>query len=381
MPILVGDVKLVASQVMDDVAEGGGAPTSTVIVDGASNSLFNDISEMDRAGGRVNLRKVFASIQTNTTDTYLGGNVIVAEAPSDPRVAVTIFSTDEVFDRRTNARDRIEAYLNKGSLWNGYLLENHITGQRSVQLFQRVGAELPAIGKNLPISEYQQLRTRNASDADLRNQILRDTRDAVQSVADRIERLRGTVLVTGRATIDQANFKSDDDFARSPSHTVTAGTLWSTASADALGYLATLIDLYVSDNGEQPGAILTSQRVVRAMGALNQMQTALVGGGVRPATVTDVQNTVTANGLPALHIYDRKTSGGRVIPDDRIILLPEPSDPNGTSELGATFWGQTLTSIDPAFSLQPSEQPGVVVGVYRNEKPPMIAEVLSLIHI
>lgn len=58
MPILVGDVKLVASQVMDDVAEGGGAPTSTVIVDGASNSLFNDISEMDRAGGRVNLRKV-----------------------------------------------------------------------------------------------------------------------------------------------------------------------------------------------------------------------------------------------------------------------------------------------------------------------------------
>jgi hypothetical protein len=242
---------------------------------------------------------------------------------------------------------------------------------------KRVSVELPAIGKNLPISEYQQLRTRNASDADLRNQILRDTRDAVQSVADRIERLRGTVLVTGRATIDQANFKSDDDFARSPSHTVTAGTLWSTASADALGYLATLIDLYVSDNGEQPGAILTSQRVVRAMGALNQMQTALVGGGVRPATVTDVQNTVTANGLPALHIYDRKTSGGRVIPDDRIILLPEPSDPNGTSELGATFWGQTLTSIDPAFSLQPSEQPGVVVGVYRNEKPPMIAEVIS----
>ena len=52
MPILAGDVKLVASQVMDDVAEGGGAPTSNVIVDGASNSLFNDISELDRAGGR-----------------------------------------------------------------------------------------------------------------------------------------------------------------------------------------------------------------------------------------------------------------------------------------------------------------------------------------
>jgi hypothetical protein len=149
MPILAGDVKLVASQVMDDVAEGGGAPTANVIVDGASNSLFNDISELDRAGGRVNLRKVFASIQTDTTDTYLGSNVIVSDPPNDPRVAVTIFSTQEVFDRRTHARDRIEAYLNKGSQWNGYLLENHIAGQRSIQLFQRVGAELPTIGKTL----------------------------------------------------------------------------------------------------------------------------------------------------------------------------------------------------------------------------------------
>jgi len=149
MPILAGDVKLVASQVMDDVAEGGGAPTANVITDGASNSLFNDISELDRAGGRVNLRKVFASIQTESTDTYLGGNVVVSDPPGDPRVAVTIFSTGSVFDRRTNARDRIEAYLNKGSLWNGYLLENHITGQRSIQLFQRVGAALPTIGKTL----------------------------------------------------------------------------------------------------------------------------------------------------------------------------------------------------------------------------------------
>lgn len=149
MPILAGDVKLVASQVMDDVPEGGGAPTANVIVDGTSNSLFNDISEMDRAGGRVNLCKVFASIQTEDTDTYLGGNVIVAEPPADPRVAVTIFSTGQVFDRRTQARDRIEAYLNKGSVWNGFLLENHIAGQRSLQLFQRPGAELPTIGKTL----------------------------------------------------------------------------------------------------------------------------------------------------------------------------------------------------------------------------------------
>lgn len=64
-----------------ELPEGGGAPTSIVIVDGASNSLFNAIIEMHRAGGVANLRKVFAPMQTDITDTYPGGNVIVADTP------------------------------------------------------------------------------------------------------------------------------------------------------------------------------------------------------------------------------------------------------------------------------------------------------------
>lgn len=149
MTILAGDIKLVASQVMDDIATGGGAPTSTVIQDGTSNSIFNDISELDRAGGRVNLRKVFASVQTLNTDTYLGANVIVAEAPGDPNVSVTIFEAESTFDRRSDARNRIESYLNKSSLFDGYLLENHVTGQRSIQIFHRESATLPAVGKTI----------------------------------------------------------------------------------------------------------------------------------------------------------------------------------------------------------------------------------------
>ena len=64
MAILSGDIRLVASQVMDDVPEGGGAPTATILVDGASNQVFPDISELDRAGGRVSLRKIFATVDT-----------------------------------------------------------------------------------------------------------------------------------------------------------------------------------------------------------------------------------------------------------------------------------------------------------------------------
>lgn len=132
MAILSGDIKLVASQVMDDVPEGGGAPTATVIQDGVSNAIFPDISELDRAGGRVNLRKLHVTVQTNDRDTYMGSNIIVAEPPEDPNVSVTLFTTDDTFDRRTSAASRVESYLNKGPLWPGILYENHIAGQRSL---------------------------------------------------------------------------------------------------------------------------------------------------------------------------------------------------------------------------------------------------------
>lgn len=149
MPILSGDVKLLKSVVMADVPEGGGAPTGNVIADGVSNAIFPDISELDRAGGRVNLRKTFVNIQTDDTDTYFGANVIVAEPPQDPRVSVTLFSTGSTFDTRTSASSRVESYLNKGSEWPGFLYENHIAGQRAIQIFQRPEAELPTVGKTL----------------------------------------------------------------------------------------------------------------------------------------------------------------------------------------------------------------------------------------
>lgn len=155
MPISAADVKFVASQNMADTAEGGGAPTSRAIQDGVSNSLFNDIPETARAGGQVNFAKVFAAVASQGTDTYLGGNVIVAEPPADPRVSVSIFAASGFFDRRGDARNRVEAYLNRGSMWPGFLLENHITGQRSIQILQREGVDPPTVGKTLFLAQNE----------------------------------------------------------------------------------------------------------------------------------------------------------------------------------------------------------------------------------
>lgn len=154
MPIQKGDIKLVKSEVMDDVPEGGGGPTANQVVDGASNAIFADISETDRAAGDVSAKKVHVWVQSPDTDTLLGPNVIVAEPPNDPNVSVTLFTTGEVFDRRSSAISRIEAYLNRGVAYAGYLYGDHIVGQSAIAVFQRTG-DLPAIGDTLALTKRQ----------------------------------------------------------------------------------------------------------------------------------------------------------------------------------------------------------------------------------
>lgn len=153
MTILQGDIKLVKSQVMADVPEGGGAPSSVVVVDGASNEIFADVSASDRVIGRVSARKLHLSIQSHDTDTYLGANLIVATPPNDPNVAVTIFA-GTVFETRAQAMNRLEGYLGTGVNYAGFLYGNHVEGQRSLLILQRTD-ELPPIGGTLVLTKLE----------------------------------------------------------------------------------------------------------------------------------------------------------------------------------------------------------------------------------
>jgi len=242
---------------------------------------------------------------------------------------------------------------------------------------KRTILELAALGQNIPVSEYEQLRTRNSTDDALERSILRTTDRVVRAVADRIERLRGIVINTGIATIPE--LATADSFGRSVTHDVTAPTLWSDPDADRLAFLEAIVDVYRETNGAEPGAILLTNRVFRALAAGEQFRTQLVNGASRPATEADIRGVVTGAGLPDIVRYDRRTSAGKVLDDSKLFLLPAPVETNDSdgTELGATFWGQTLTSTDERFGIEESEQPGIVAGVYRGEKPPMIAEVIS----
>ena len=149
MAIQEQNIKFVESQVMDDVPEGGGAATGTVIEDGAMNNVFNDISDLDRAAGRFNLRKVFLAVRAVNNDLYGGAKSVITALPIDDAIGYTLFTTDDPFDTRSEAANRVESYLYKGATWHGVLHENHIAGMSVINILQKVGTDLPPIGKTL----------------------------------------------------------------------------------------------------------------------------------------------------------------------------------------------------------------------------------------
>ena len=51
MTITINDIKLLKSQAMNDTDFGGGGPSGNQILDAVSNSIFPDITEVDRAAG------------------------------------------------------------------------------------------------------------------------------------------------------------------------------------------------------------------------------------------------------------------------------------------------------------------------------------------
>lgn len=162
--ILKSEIKLMSSQVLADTEDGGGQMTSNEIVDGNVNNLFPDISRLDRTYGRVSLRKAYLSVQTADRATYYGAHVALTEQAADPLVGTTMFTTEDWFDKRSNCRDRIEAYLVKGPQFNGYFQGMHYAGTRTLNFLTDIGVTPPEIGDVLVLrdsSNEQYVRVMN----------------------------------------------------------------------------------------------------------------------------------------------------------------------------------------------------------------------------
>jgi hypothetical protein len=146
MAILTSDIKLLKSAVMADTTDGGGPLTGVVVVDGQSNNVYPDTSEIDRAYGRIQLRKLFGVASTDNTDTLLGSHAIITHAPDDPLVAVSMFQTPSWGDTRNTAKEIIQRYLVKGPRYACRLLDNHYAGTQIISLVGVSDSDFPAPG-------------------------------------------------------------------------------------------------------------------------------------------------------------------------------------------------------------------------------------------
>ena len=153
MTILAGDIKIFQSDTMDDVPEGGGSLTGNVVISGQSNNMFDDISTLDRVFGAVHLRKAFAQVFTQNTDKYYGSHIIIAKLPDDEKIGMTLFSTNNWFDRRPSAQEKIENYLATGSIYIGTLWATQHQGSRVITIFQSVETPIVTIGDTLVLLE------------------------------------------------------------------------------------------------------------------------------------------------------------------------------------------------------------------------------------
>lgn len=240
----------------------------------------------------------------------------------------------------------------------------------------RVTGELPPISRKIRLGEYDRLRQRRVDGA-IRTAILSDAERMARAVAARLELARGEALYRGQLSIAENGVVATVDFGRAAGHTVAPGTLWSTvATATPLADLLSWRDTYINANGQAPGALLMSTTVLGYLlrNAEIRALAATVAGTPSIVSQTTVNAVFAAYGLPPIEVYDAQVrvngSAARVIPVDRVVMLPAPGDPDSpdSSDLGATLHGTTAESMEPEFGLSGVE-PGIVAGAYSTKDP------------
>lgn len=237
----------------------------------------------------------------------------------------------------------------------------------------RVSGELPPIGQQYMLGEYDNLRLRNANE-EIRNLLLRDGARIARAIDTRFEFGRGQALEEGKVVLNEDGVQATVDFGRSAAHSVAPAVLWSDLTNSVpIDNLQTWRDVYVDTNGQPPGVIMTSTRVVNYLVRNAQVRAhALpVGSTITQVRRSDLDAILTDFGLPSIRIFDARAIdqagvSRRVINDDKLLFLP----PDGT-ELGATLWGTTLEAQEPQYGIAPADHPGVVVGAFKQSTTPI----------
>lgn len=246
----------------------------------------------------------------------------------------------------------------------------------SRQGVQRVRGELPPLSKKIRLGEEERLRLRALETGDnsgLVDQIYDDAANMTRAVQARIELARGEALHSGVVTISENGMEAVVDYGVPGAHQVTASSTWDTAAYDVIEEYLSWVETYEDTTGGlRPGAALVSTRIIQALLRNEPVRQLLgtVNGAPSIVTREALNSVVQAYGLPPFITYNTQVrvdgTAQRVIPDDKMILLPPAGEP-----LGETLYGVTAEAIELQAEGQivGSQAPGVVAVVEKTFDP------------
>lgn len=239
---------------------------------------------------------------------------------------------------------------------------------------------MPALSDSRSTGEYERLQIEAArlggtSTEPMVNAIYDDSQDLTSYVHNRMELAVGDVLTDGVLTIDDDGYKAETDYGLAAENKPTAATLWTADGAEALTDLIAWCDAYEAVNGFRPGSVLTSRKMVRLVNQNKEVIDAVAGSqtGKTRVSLADAAGTFENEGVPTDWVtyetqLDVDGTSTRVIPDDRVILLP----PN-LGDLLEIRYGLTATGLELVGDSRAStsfQDAAGIVGVVIKEGPP-----------
>lgn len=245
----------------------------------------------------------------------------------------------------------------------------------SRQGFSRIRGELAPVSRQIPLTEEETLRLeemKTGDNAGIIAQIYDDAENMARSVSMRIELARAQVLTTGKFTLAENGLIGEADFAMPGSHKPTAAASWAVAGTSILGDLLTWTQLYVDDNGFEPGLWLFPRQVLSYCYTNTEMKAAAAFAGTTPGRLNadTVAAIFAANGLAPVVLYDTKArvngSSVSLLPTDKILALPPEGVP-----LGKTHYGVTAEALKLAGKglIKSQDAAGLTTVVLENDNP------------
>lgn len=247
----------------------------------------------------------------------------------------------------------------------------------------QITVPLWAVGTENRVGEYAQLRGEGTLEERTKRQVLEAIKNASLAIANRYEVARSDALFNGKIEVNENRVKFTLDFNRPAENSVvkTGAGLWSEATtATPLDDIEAWISAYVAINGEKPGSVLMSQKIVDTFAKNIQVREALFGiEGAKTAhfvTEDSVRSYLRSKGVAEFYTHDHSVGRGanrrRVTPEDKLIFLPAAGSYNAgaATDLGATLWSRTAQSQMGEYNLQGQDQIGIVAAAYRIEASP-----------